>query len=166
MSSDSREERERLKEQYKEHYRKMRDAKERLYRSEKTRNISDALKSMDTSQLTETFDEFLFKVKTKLTSVEARLEVAMDSLAEDDLDRMAEAERDEELRKAKAKETLRQAKIEMGLLYNEIEQRAQSLNVEKTIGSKKPGDTGSNTDRPEAGENASVDRSDEKKSSD
>lgn len=140
MSLDSREEREKMKEEYKEHYRKIRDAKERLYRSEKTKNISDALRSMDTTQLTDTFDEFLYKVKTKLASVEARLEVAMDSLSESDTDFMAENERDEELQKAKAKETLRQAKIEMGLLYNEIEQQARSISVEKTIGSKKHGD--------------------------
>lgn len=138
MSSDSREEREKLKEEYKEHYRKIRDAKERLARSQKTRNISDALKNMDTTQLTDTFDEFLYKVKSKIANVEARLDVAMDSLAESDDDVTAEIERDEELRKAKAKETLRQAKIEMGLLYTEIEKQADTMSVEKTIGTKKP----------------------------
>lgn len=135
--SDSREERERLKEEYKEHYRKIREVKERLARSQKTQNISDALKNMDTTQLTDTFDEFLYKVKNKIANVEARLEVAMDSLADTDDDITSEIERDEELKKAKAKETLRQAKIEMGLLYNEIEQQADSMSVEKTIGSKK-----------------------------
>lgn len=135
--SDSREERERLKEEYKEHYRKIREVKERLARSQKTQNISDALKNMDTTQLTDTFDEFLYKVKSKIANVEARLEVAMDSLAETDDDITSEIERDEELKKAKAKETLRQAKIEMGLLYNEIEQQADSMSVEKTIGTKK-----------------------------
>lgn len=135
--SDSREERERLKEEYKEHYRKIREVKERLARSQKTQNISDALKNMDTTQLTDTFDEFLYKVKNKIANVEARLEVAMDSLADTDDDITSEIERDEELKKAKAKETLRQAKIEMGLLYNEIEQQADSMSVEKTIGTKK-----------------------------
>ena len=165
MSSDSREERERLKEQYKEHYRKMRDAKERLYRTEKTNNISEALRNMDTSQLSETFDEFLYKVKSKLTSVEARLEVAMDSLADDDLDTVSEAERDEELRKAKAKETLRQAKIEMGLLYSEIEKQARSMNVQKTIGSKKHGDAGMESGETDKPDRVSDDRSEEKNSS-
>jgi hypothetical protein len=139
MSSDSREEREKLKEEYKQHYRKIRDVKERLSRSQKTKNISDALKNMDTTQLTDTFDEFLYKVKSKIANVEARLDVAMDSLAitdEDDI--AAEAERDEELKKAKAKETLRQAKIEMGLLYTEIEQQADAMSVEKTIGTQRP----------------------------
>lgn len=137
--SDSREERERLKEEYKQHYRKIREVKERLARSQKTKNISDALKNMDTSQLTDSFDDFLYKVKSKIANVEARLDVAMDSLAEsgEGEDLTSEIERDEELKKAKAKETLRQAKIEMGLLYNEIEQQADSMSVEKTIGTHK-----------------------------
>src|SRR6056297_1984681 len=114
MSSDSREDREKLKEEYKQHYRKIREVKERLARSQKTQNISDALKNMDTTQLTDTFDEFLYKVKSKIANVEARLDVAMDSLAMSEDDALAEAERDEELKKERAKETLRQAKIEMG----------------------------------------------------
>lgn len=148
MSSDSREERERLKEEYKEHYRKIREVKERLARSQKTKNISDALKNMDTSRLTDSFDEFLYKVKNKIANVEARLDVAMDSLATTDEDLIAEAECDEELKKARAKETLRQAKIEMGLLYNEIEQQADAMSVEKTIGAKKP--SGSQNDESSA----------------
>lgn len=135
--SDSRKDRERLKEEYKEHYRKIREVKERLARSEKTKNISNALKNMDTTELTDTFDEFLYKVKSKIANVEARLDVAMDSLSASDDDITAEMEGDEELQKQKAKETLRQAKIEMGLLYSEIEQQADSMSVEKTIGSKK-----------------------------
>lgn len=138
MSSNSREERERLKEEYKEHYRKIREARERLARSKRTQKISNALKDMDTSQLTETFDEFLFKVKSKIANVEARLDVAMDSLSDSSSEDIEEQERDEELRRARAKETLKQAKIEMGMLYNEIEQQADSLEVEKTIGRKNP----------------------------
>lgn len=146
--SDSREERERLKEEYKQHYRKIREVKERLARSQKTKNISDALKNMDTSAVTDTFDEFLYKVKSKIANVEARLDVAMDSLATSEDDTIDEIERDEELKKAKAKETLRQAKIEMGLLYNEIEQQADSMSVEKTIGAQKP--SSSDAEEPSA----------------
>ena len=134
MSSDGQEKREQLKEEYKKHYRKIKDAKERLARSQRSKKITDALNDMDTSQLTDTFDEFLYKVKSKIANVEARLDVAMDSLGESDNDVIAEQERDEELKKTKAKETLRQAKIEMGLLYSEIEQQADSLEVKKTIG--------------------------------
>ncbi len=158
MSSDSREDREKLKEEYKQHYRKIREVKERLARSQKTQNISDALKNMDTTQLTDTFDEFLYKVKSKIANVEARLDVAMDSLAMSEDDALAEAERDEELKKERAKETLRQAKIEMGLLYTEIEQQADSMSVEKTIGTKR-------TDEEKA-EDAPVEKKDNSKKQD
>lgn len=136
MSSDSRADRERLKEEYKKHYRKMREAKERLSRVQKQKKITDALNNMDPSSLMETFDDFLFQVKSKIANVEARLDVAMDSLISADDDFEAARQRDEELRKEQAKETLRQAKIEMGLLYSEIERQADALKVEKTIGSK------------------------------
>lgn len=138
MSSDSRKDRERLKEEYKEHYRKMREAKERLNRNRKTRNIAGALQDMDTSAMMDTFDDFLFKVKSKLATVEARLDVAMDSLLDEEEPGAKEQERDEELSKARARETLKQVKAEMGMLYSEIEQQASAMSVQKTIGSGDP----------------------------
>lgn len=136
MSEDSREERERLKEEYKAHYQKIRETKERMRRAQRTQKITDALKNMDTTQLTETFDEFLFKVKSKVANLEARLDVAMDSLSASHEDVQVEQELEDELRREKARETLKQAKIEMGMLYSEIEQQAEALQVEKTIGPK------------------------------
>lgn len=151
MSSDSREERERLKEEYKEHYRKMHEAKERLAGVQKKKNIVDALNNMDTSPLMETFDDFLIKIKSKIAHVEARLDVAMDSLVSDEDDFENIRKSDEELRKEQAKETLRQAKIEMGLLYSEIERQADAVKVEKTIGTKEysAGESEQETDRSE-----------------
>lgn len=140
MSDDSRKERERLKEEYKEHYRKMRETKERLDRAKRTQNITGALRKMDTSQLMNSFDDFLFNVKSKIAGVEARLDLAMDSLTSDDeqFGSMQEQQRKEELQKIQAKETLKQVKLEMGQLYNEIERQADSMRVEKTIGNDKP----------------------------
>lgn len=135
MSSDSRSERERLKEEYKAHYRKMRDAKEKFSRAKKTQNIAQALKSMDKSQMLDSFDDFLYSVKHKLASVEARLDVAMESLLDENEQTAREQELDEEMTKARAKDTLRQVKMEMGLLYKEIERQADSIKVNKTIGS-------------------------------
>ncbi|MDX1672204.1 MAG: hypothetical protein R3211_07665 [Balneolaceae bacterium] len=136
MSSDSRKDREKLKEEYKEHYRKIREIKERGKRARTTQNITNALKNMDSSQLMENFDEFLYKVKSKLANVEARLDVAMDDLMASDEEFEEKVEQKEELQKAKAKETLKQLKLEMGLLYNEIERHADAMQVEKTIGTK------------------------------
>lgn len=140
MSDDSRSERERLKEEYKAHYRKMRETKERASRARKTQNIAQALKNMDKSQMLDSFDDFLYSVKHKLASVEARLDVAMESLIDDDKETIEEQQLDEEMTKEKAKDTLRQVKLEMGLLYKEIEKQADSIKVNKTIGSGSPED--------------------------
>lgn len=136
MSEDSRSERERLKEEYKKHYRKIRQTKERYARVRRTQNITQALNNMDKSQLFDSFDDFLHSVKHKLASVEARLDMAMGSLADGKVSGVEEQELDEEIAKEKAKDTLRQVKLEMGLLYKEIESQADSLEVNKTIGSR------------------------------
>ncbi|GAA5522978.1 hypothetical protein LQ318_14215 [Aliifodinibius salicampi] len=133
MSSDSREERERLKEEYKAHYRKMRETKERMSRQQKTVKIAEALRDMDKSQMLEAFDDFLFSVKHKIASAEARLDMAMQDLGVEGKS-METQELDEQLDRAKAKETLKQLKMEMGMLYKEIEDQAGSIEVEKTIG--------------------------------
>ena len=133
MSNESRSERERMKEEYKAHYRKMRKTKERLSRAKKKQNITQALKEMDKSQMLESFDDFLYSVKHKLASVEARLDVAMENL-NDSPAQATEEELDEQMNREKAKETLRQVRMEMGLLYDEIEDQADSIQVEKTIG--------------------------------
>ncbi len=133
MSSNSEQEREKLKEEYKEHYRKIRDAKEKLRSSTYAKNVSDAIQKMNADDLLNTMDEFLGKVKDKMTHIEARLDVAMDQFVNDDLDSV---ELDEKLKKEKAADTLKQIKLEMGVLYSEIEHQAEQLNVEKTVGKK------------------------------
>lgn len=158
MSSDSRSERERLKEKYKKHYRQMRDSREHLSRAEKTQNITEALKNMDTSQMVESFDNFLHSLKHKLASVEARLDVAMDSLTIDEHLAEAEKEMDEEINRAMAKDTIKQLKMEMGLLYKEIEQQAGSIQVEKTVGSGREEDN-SKEQSPNKGPDKTKDQS-------
>lgn len=131
MSSNSEQERERLKEEYKEHYRKIRDTKEKLRRSKYVRNVNEALHQMNADELLESIDEFLGKVRTKMSMIEARLDVAMEAMLEE-TDDMAEL--DEELKKENARESLKKIKTEMGLLYREIEKQAEELHAEKTIG--------------------------------
>jgi len=134
MANDGRSERERLKEEYKAHYRKMREIKERASRAKRTQNIVGALKSMDKTEMLNSFDDFLYSVKHKLASVEARLDLAMANLVDENEANVSQQEMDEEMRKSKAKDTLRQVKMEMGLLYSEIEQQANNIKVNKTIG--------------------------------
>lgn len=141
MSTKGEEERDRLKEEYKEHYRRIKEAKERLKRAEQKGKISQAVHNMNADSLLESVDEFLGKVREKVTHVEARLDVAMDNLEDEDTaagSKIKKEELDDELKKQKAKQTLKQVKAEMGMLYNEIEKHAGEIKTEKTIGSKKP----------------------------
>ncbi len=137
MSSRSEQERDRLKEEYKEHYRKIRDVKEKIRRSKSVKNISDAVGNMNTDELMESVDHFLDKVRHKVASVEARLDVAMENLTGLGEDRLDREEMDEAMRKEKARETLKQVKLEMGLLYQDIEKQAEDIKVQKTVGSQK-----------------------------
>ncbi|SMO95441.1 hypothetical protein [Gracilimonas mengyeensis] len=142
MSSKSEKERERLKEEYKDHYRRIKEAKEKLRRAEQKGKISQAVQNMNADNLLESVDEFLGKVREKVTHVEARLDVAMDNLEDEDTaagQKVKQEELDEELKKQRAKQTLKQVKAEMGMLYSEIEKHAEEIHTEKTIGSKKPG---------------------------
>lgn len=133
MSNNSEQERERLKEEYKDHYRKIRDAKEKLRRSKYVQNVNEALHQMNADELLANVDDFLGKVRTKMSLIEARLDVAMEQILDqpDDI-----SELDEELKKESARESLKKIKAEMGLLYREIEKQAEELHAEKTIGPK------------------------------
>ena len=141
MSSKSEQERERLKEEYKDHYRRIKEAKERLKHTEQKGKIAQALNNMNADNLLGSVDEFLGKVKDKVNFAEAKLDMAMDSMDEDDpistAGKIKQEELDLELKKKKAKETLQQVKAEMGMLYSEIEKHADEIHAEKTIGNKK-----------------------------
>ena len=142
--SSSEEERERLKEEYKEHYRRIKEAKERLKRTEQKGKIAQALNNMNTDELLGSVDEFLGKVRERVNLTEARLDVAMDGLEDEELSstssKIKQQEREEATQKHKAKQTLQQLKAEMGMLYSEIEKHADEIKAQKTIGTKKEND--------------------------
>ena len=148
MSNKSEEERERLKQEYKEHYRKIKDAKQRLKESQQKGKIADALNNMNADNLLGSVDEFLGKVRDKVTFNEAKWEVAMDNLEDEELSstaqKMKQQEHEEELKKKRAMDTLKQVKAEMGMLYNEIEKTAEEIKTSKTIGAKKDNESDAN----------------------
>jgi thioester reductase-like protein len=124
-------ERERLKEEYKQHFRKMKDAGEKIRRNRYVHNVNRALHNMDASELLSSFDHFLDQVRDKMTRIEARLDVAVEEILEtSELDE----ELDTELRKQKAKESLKKIKTDMGMLYRDIEKQAEEYKAEKTVG--------------------------------
>ncbi len=131
--TNSEKERERLKEEYKQHFRKMKDAGEKIRRNRYVHNVNKALHQMDTSELLTSFDHFLDQVRSKMAHIEARLDVAVEEILEtSDLDE----ELDAEMRKQKAKESLKKIKTDMGLLYRDIEKQAEEYKAEKTVGRK------------------------------
>ena len=115
MSSRNEEERERLKQEYKEHYQRIKDAKEKLKRSQQTAKIKQALDKMNPDALLDSVDDFLGKVQEQVSGVEARLDVAMDNLSDDDASGESLEEklkREKKKKKIKAREALKQMKIE------------------------------------------------------
>ncbi len=134
MSSTNRKSREELKKEYKQHFRKMRAAKERYRKTRKSRNIIDTLKDMDSSDLMESFDSFLFDVQDKVARAEARLDVALESMDSNKASHVEQQEFEEANKQEKAKETLQQVKADMGLLYNELEEQAKQIDADKTVG--------------------------------
>lgn len=151
MSTKGEQDRERLKEEYKEHYRRIKEAKDRLKRTDQKGKISQAVQNMNADNLLETMDEFLGKVRDKVTHVEARLDVALNNLEDESTpagSKVKDEELDEELKKEKAKQTIKQVKAEMGMLYTEIEKHADEIKTEKTIGSKKPSEKKKESDTP------------------
>lgn len=95
---------------------------------------------MNADELLGTVDEFLGKVKEKVNLTEAKLDVAMDSLEDEDMSSAAQKikdeERAEELKKQRAKDTLKQVKAEMGMLYSEIEKLPMKLKLPKRLATR------------------------------
>ena len=131
------EERKRLKEQYKQHYRKIKQAKRKIRRTKTNNQITGALRQLNNNELMESMSDFVDGVQDKVARVEARLEIALDSLM-DENEGEASYPQNESLatnnREQRARETLRKVKNEMGMLYRDMEEQAEKLNVDKTVG--------------------------------
>lgn len=127
----SQEDRERLKEEYKEHFRAIRDLKKKAAESERMARISTALNNVNTQTIMDSFDQALHKVRETIEIAEAKIEMAMESRMDD--------HGDDELReieqKRKAQETLRNLKSEMGTLENHLDTKVDEIkHGTKTLG--------------------------------
>jgi hypothetical protein len=146
------EDRQRLKEEYKEHYKAVRELRKKAAEAERTSRIRSALNNMNTDSLMETFDEMLHKVREKIDLAEARLEIMLESRGEssgtsDDYSHgtsdgtssgISESDRlkmEEFERKEKTRETLSKIRAEMGLLQNELDEKIEGMkDVHKSVG--------------------------------
>jgi SPX domain protein involved in polyphosphate accumulation len=126
------EERNRLKEEYKAHYLKIKELKQKLAEAERVKKIREAMHQIDPQGIIDQFDQALDKVREKVFDAEARLDMALENRA-DEQDQM---DHDEALQKQRAAETMRQMKMELGYLNDAIEEQASTLNSTKTLGKK------------------------------
>lgn len=131
----SEEERNRLKEEYKDHYRKIRELKTKLADAERMKRLSTAVENINPRGILDQFDDALSKVREKIFTAEAKLDMAMESADASDTPQPSPAD-EEVLRKQKASETMRQMKIELGMLNDAVEEQAAKLPVQKTLGKK------------------------------
>ncbi len=127
------EERNRLKEEYKAHYLKIKELKNKLAEAERVKKLTNAIHQINPQGLIDQFDEALDKVREKIFTAEARLDMAIESADADD--KVSPAD-EEMLRKQKASETMKQMKMELGMLNDAIEEQASHMPAQKTLGKK------------------------------
>lgn len=134
---DSREERDRIKEEYKAHYRQVLEARKRIEDIKRKQRIVDALDRMNAGGILESMESMLHKIREKVAVTEARLDVASEKE-----ENTLSAEDESFIEKHRAKETLNQIKLEMGLLQNDIDDQVKQLQSDKTVGRDESEDTG------------------------
>jgi hypothetical protein len=127
------EDREKLKESYKEHYKAIREAKEKLRRTTPVLKISEAISSMQNTDLVDSMDEMVQKLRIKAYEAEAKIEQALDQQFEKEVDAEIQAIEN----RTKAQQTVDQIRAQMGDVYDQNEAIAKDLRKQKTIGKKK-----------------------------
>jgi len=142
---DSRQERERLKEEYKEHYRSIRESRKKLEQYERKAKIAGALEQIDPTPVIDGLHSALGKLREKVTMAEARLEVYLDEHIPKDAKAIEEAEAFEQ--KEKVRNSLDAIRKEMSQLEQEADEKAAKLSGEKTINTISSQDSDSNHGR-------------------
>jgi hypothetical protein len=135
MPTDRELERERLKEEYKDHFRKMRDTRERVKEAVGYQKISKALNDMNTDAVFDTMGEMVDSLKDKIALAEAKLEIALESYRDVETESEPAPADPEAVKKAEAKKAIQQIKMEMGMVYKDLEKEAEALREQqKTMG--------------------------------
>jgi hypothetical protein len=127
----SKEDRERLKEEYKEHFRAIRDLRKKVTESERMAKISSALHNVNAESIMDTFDQALNKVRETIEIAEVKIEMAIESR----LDDHGDDELKEIEQKRKAKEALEKIRSDMSFLHNDLTEKVEEIQVQaKTLG--------------------------------
>ena len=117
-----------IKEEYKAHYQKLKELKDRVAQAKHTQRITKALQDMDPKPVLDSVDEMIDVIKHKAAEFEAKLSVAFDDEILEEEQKTAEFEL--ELQKQKARETINQLKND---LYDK-----QKMDNQETIEDQKP----------------------------
>lgn len=131
---DSQSERDRLKEEYKEHFRKMRETREKVTQAVRVEKISKAVSNMNAEAIFDSMGEMMDTLKEKIALAEAKIEMALESYKEVEKEPVPPATPDQPKNSA-ARQALQQIKLEMGLVYSDLEKEAEQLKQQqKTMG--------------------------------
>lgn len=133
---DSREERDRLKEEYKAHYRNLLETKEKVKKALSIQQIQKVLSDMGGADLLEKMGNMVDNLKENVALAEAKLELALESIREEQEKQDLEKEGEDLRKKQQAQEAIRQIKSEMGLIQEELAKEAQNLKTAKSLGSQ------------------------------
>lgn len=124
---DSRQDRERLKEEYKEHFRSIRDTRKKIEQYERKAKIVAALEKVDPTPVLDGLHVALGKLREKVTMAEARLEVYLDENIPKDAKAKEEAEAFEQ--KEKIRKSLEAIRKEMSHLETQTQEKAANPSV-------------------------------------
>ena len=128
---------EQLKNEYKEHYKKLNEMKQKLIQAKHTQRIAQALEDMDPQPVIQSVDEMVEVIRGKAAQWEAKLSVALsdtyDNLtgSEEDAEKVSEFEQMQ--KKQDIKNTINEIKLQMQNLNVDVLQKEQAI-VEKTLG--------------------------------
>lgn len=126
-----------LKEEYKIHFQKMKEMKDRIAQAKHTQRISKAFQEMDPQPVLDSVDEMIQVIREKATEMEAKISMAFDLSTDEELEKAQEQDAYEmALERKKAQDTLNQIKLEMSDFRQNPQTKTvkQENPIEKTIG--------------------------------
>ncbi len=128
---------EQLKNEYKEHYKKLNEMKQKLIQAKHTQRIAQALEDMDPQPVIQSVDEMVEVIRGKAAQWEAKLSVALsdtyENLTSSDKDAYNVSEFEEMQKKQDIKNTINEIKLQMQSLNVDVKQNEHDK-VEKTVG--------------------------------
>lgn len=128
-----------IKAEYKEHFQKMKELKERVVQAKHSQRIAKALQDMDPQPVLDSVDDMIHAIKVKASEYEAKISMAFDVEDEELQSDQKTAEFELEMQKKQAKETLAQIKFDLDSIKNQVKSETEnkaehSKDVIKTVG--------------------------------